>query len=107
MPYEIEANEQKILLSLSGEIDLQLTPQIKMVASETMSQHPHATQFCIDAPNVSYIDSSGIAVLVFLRRQSEQNNMSFRWYGISHAVRTVICLSGLSHLFNLPEINDH
>jgi len=78
-----------------------------MVELGTISKHPRATQFSIDAPNVSFIDSSGIAVLVYLRRESAQKNMSFRWYGISQAIRSVIYLSGLSHLFDLPEINDH
>lgn len=72
MPYEIEANGQRILLRLSGEIDLQLTPQIKQIAIEAINSHPQATQFCIDAPEVSHIDSSGIAVLVYLMRESEQ-----------------------------------
>jgi len=107
MPYEIEANGQKILLRLSGEIDLQLTPQIKQIATEAINSHPQAKQFCVDAPEVSYIDSSGIAVLVYLRRESEQKQLSFCWLGISQAIRTVIYLSGLSRLFDLPELNNH
>ena len=72
MPYEMEANGQRILLRLSGEIDLQLTPQIKQIAIEAINSHPQATQFCVDAPEVSHIDSSGIAVLEYLWRMSEQ-----------------------------------
>ena len=107
MPYEIEANGQRILLRLSGEIDLQLTPRIKQIAIEAINSHPQATQVCIDAPEVSYIDSSGIAVLVYLRRESEQRQLSFSWLGISQAIKSVIYLSGLSHLFDLPELNNH
>ena len=104
MPYEMEANGQRILLRLSGEIDLQLTPQIKQIAIEAINSHPQATQFCIDAPEVSYIVSSGIAVLMYLRRESEQRQGIedyFRYSPPDHLPNLLIDRL-FSHLQELP-----
>lgn len=46
--------------------------QVKQISIEAINLYPQSTQFCDEAQEVSDIDSSGIAVLEYLWRMSEQ-----------------------------------
>ena len=90
IPYEIEVNEQRILLCLSGFTthnmklisslpsqtavkQISIAQAMIKLAETLIEDNPEqSTQFCDEAQEVSYIDSSGIAVLEYLWRMSEQ-----------------------------------
>ena len=59
-----------ITLILAGDIDLEVTPTIKKQLS---SQLDDATSLTIDASNISYLDSSGVSILVIAMQSSKQN----------------------------------
>jgi anti-anti-sigma factor len=67
MPYKLLLSETTLTLSLSGSVDLSETSEIK----ETIKSEPKAgfNKFVIEAEEVEYMDSSAVAVMIFVKRR--------------------------------------
>ena len=78
--------------------------QVKQISIEAINLHPQSTQLCDEAQEVSYIDSSGIAVLEYLWRMSEQRQGIEDYFRHSPTDHLLELLIGrlFSHLQELP-----
>ena len=101
MPYKLLLSETTLTLSLSGSVDLSETSEIK----ETIKSEPKAgfNRFVIEAEEVEYMDSSAVAVMIFVKRIAEENQLKFSISSISAEGEKIIKLAGLSSLFVLPK----
>jgi len=101
MPYKLLLSETTLTLSLSGSVDLSETSEIK----ETIKSEPKAgfNKFVIEAEEVEYMDSSAVAVMIFVKRIAEENQLKFSISSISAEGEKIIKLAGLSSLFVLPK----
>lgn len=103
MAYDIRINGDTALLVLSAEIDLQTTSDMKndIVAIAGI------TQLDIDASDVTYIDSSGIAVLLLARQHCLQNNITINFTAASSAIYRVLQMAKLDTILPIAQIVDH
>ena len=86
---------------LAGEIDFSVTHKVRerlMAVVDT-----DAPEIVLDMAGLSYIDSSGLALLIELRKILAESGRSVRIRTISPQVRKLFNLTQLGDLFGLPE----
>lgn len=91
MAHKIDIIDKTARLTLSGDIDLQISGDIK----SDIERLRDVDRLEIDASDVSYIDSSGVAVLILARQFCAQNNMTLALPSISAAVHRVLQIARL------------
>ena len=84
-----------ITLILAGDIDLEVTPEIK---TQLSSQLEDAASLTIDASNISYLDSSGVSILVIAMQNSKQKQIVFSISNISDEAMRVLQLAKLDKI---------
>ena len=100
MAFDLQTSEDSAKLVLSGDIDLQVSGDIK-TEIERLSDIPRLE---IDASEVTYIDSSGVAVLILARRHCARNNMTLALPSISEAVHRVLRIARLDVMLPIGEV---
>lgn len=96
-----EANAR--VVSLSGEVDLSWSPQIRRALLEALAQ---GKDVYVDLTEVSYIDSSGIASFVEGYQRAKQTKRKFGLLAASDAVLSVLKLSRLDQVFPMyPDLS--
>lgn len=102
MTFSLTQEDGVLTLELSGDIDLQITPEIR-AALEAVRIY---SVLAIDAATVTYMDSSGVAILLLGRKICEQKEATLRIDRISKAAFQVLKLSKMESLFQIGEIVD-
>lgn len=103
MAFEIRINGDKAMLVLSGDVDLQTTSDMKNDIVDIIG----ITQLDIDASDVSYIDSSGIAVLLLARQHCLQNNITINFMTASSAIYRVLQMAKLETILPIAKVIDN
>lgn len=96
MEYKLSENNGLCLLTLSGDIDLHYSPELRKVMLNVYKNN-HALE--VDLGNVNYLDSSGVACFVEAYQISKKNNLGFHLSNISQPVMQVIKLARLDSVF--------
>jgi len=86
------------VLELSGEVDLQFSPQLREKILTSLKDGKH---LLIDMEDVSYIDSSGIASLVEGFQTAKSSNLAYGLLSISENALQVLTLTRLDKVFTL------
>ena len=100
MAFDVKISEDSAKLVLSGDIDLQVSGDIK-TEIERLSD---ISRLEIDASEVTYIDSSGVAVLILARQHCTRNNMTLALPSISEAVHRVLQIAKLDVMLPIGEV---
>jgi len=100
MPFKFTKSSDQLVLTLSGDIDLEITPDVKNELSENLED---VSRFEIDGRQVNYIDSSGISILVIAMQNCKQKNIDFSISKASDELMRVIELAHLDKLFTIDE----
>jgi anti-sigma B factor antagonist len=89
--------ESKNVLPLQGEIDLHVSPRISQKLGEIIKQKP--SRLVIDLSGVTYIDSSGLAILISAMQDVEEYGGRFSLAGLQENVRTIFETARLDKVF--------
>ena len=100
MAHSVDINDDVARLTLSGDIDLQISGDIK----SEIERLRNVNRLEIDASDVSYIDSSGVAVLILARQYCAQNNMTLALPSISAAVHRVLQIARLDVMLPIGSV---
>ena len=92
--YQITVEGDQAVLILSGEVDLQTTADLKNEISELSG----ISALDIIASSVSYIDSSGVAVLLMTRQHCLASNIELTISVVSEPVFRVLEIAKLDKL---------
>jgi anti-sigma B factor antagonist len=87
------------VLPLEGEIDLHVSPNI--AASLNMMIEKKPPRLIVDLARVSYIDSSGLAVLIEGMQKVQQYGGKFALAGLQEQVRLVFEIARLDQVFQV------
>ncbi len=98
MQYKTTINGEYTIIALTGEIDLQTSPEARDQVLELLQDRRHVL---VDLSGVEYIDSSGIASLVEALQFAKSNGLFFGLVDISEAAQQVIRLARLDKVFAL------
>lgn len=72
METSIEHDVQRIVVNVSGDVDLASADQLKMALDEVLSGSP--AHVIIDMTPVSFMDSTGLGVLVRALKRAREND---------------------------------
>jgi anti-sigma B factor antagonist len=99
-----EVDERTCVVSLEGEIDLGAAPTLKSTLLELL--HDGHCQFIVDMSLVSHIDSTGLGVLVGLRKRLSDNGL-VAIAAVPRIPLRVFQITGLDARFEiLPTLDD-
>ncbi len=90
---------QPSILPLEGEIDLHVSPQIGASLANMIAEKP--PQVVVDLSKVSYIDSSGLAVLIEAMQNVGRYGGKFALTGLQDGVRPIFEIARLDQVFRI------
>lgn len=104
MPVRVSARqvEDATILDVVGEVDLHASPELRKVLLDVLREKP-APHVLMNLQGVTYIDSSGVAVLVEGLKTSATVDGRFALYGLGPEVREVLELTQLLSVFEVYE----
>ena len=89
--------ECRNIVPLQGEIDLNVSPQLATKFTEMVQTRP--PRVVVDLTDVTYIDSSGLAVLINGMQQVKEYGGKFALVGVQQDVRLILETARLDQLF--------
>ncbi len=102
MSIEIIQANSCIEVLVSGEIDVYTAPRLKEVV------YPHARQdqveMVINLSGVSFMDSTGLGVLVGLFKTVKLHNGNFKIIGLSNRLKRLFDITGLAEIIQISSI---
>ena len=95
MTCDISYRDSVIILALDGRLDLHSAPHLSQEIQDTVRDG--ASKLVIDLTDVTYIDSSGIGVLLKVFGCTRRSEFRLRLCGVDGAVAHVIGLTKLTN----------
>src|SRR5213595_2020933 len=93
------SKDQSNVLPLEGEIDLHVSPQISASLATIIARKPK--NVVVDLSKVTYIDSSGLAVLIEAMQNVGAYGGKFAVTGLQEAVRPIFEIARLDQVFRI------
>jgi anti-sigma B factor antagonist len=94
-----EARDGGVVVAASGEIDLATSPELRAALLEPESQAPVVV---LDLREVTFIDSSGLGVVVGQQKRSQEDGYSFSVaVARTSSVQRILNLSGLVKVLDI------
>jgi anti-sigma B factor antagonist len=87
------------VLPLEGEIDLHVSPRVAESLATMIEEKP--ARLVVDLTHVTYIDSSGLAVLIEGMQNVEGYGGKFFLAGLQENVRPIFEIARLDQVFNI------
>ncbi len=94
-----DAGETKIV-EVEGDVDLGTSPDLRRALFDSFRQ---ASKVALNLRTVRYMDSSGIATLIEVLKDSQKTNKRFVLFGLSPAVLQVFRLTHVIRIFQVFE----
>jgi anti-sigma B factor antagonist len=91
--------ESKNVLPLEGEIDLHVSPRVSQMLGEIIQPKP--SRVVVDLSRVTYVDSSGLAVLIQAMQDVEDYGGRFALAGVQENVLSILETARLDKIFLL------
>lgn len=101
-PYLIALHGDVLRLEFVGDISLKVTPQLKKDVEEALASHAF-TLVEVDLSRTTFMDSTGLSVLVILHKRGKDRGASLRLLRPSQQVRRILDLVQLSSYFEIGE----
>ena len=99
-----DANNNVVILDIEGEVDLYNAPEIKKKIKEQVDAGKH--NLIINLEKVSYIDSSGIGVLISSLSQLRKVGGGLKIINVYSSVKKVFELTKLTSFFDIFDSED-
>ena len=100
MQFRIENTGPFTIILLSGDVDLQYSPDAREQILKYLTAGHHVL---VDLSEVNYIDSSGIASLVEGYQVAKSKNLQFGLLGVSQTAMQVLQLARLDQVFPIHQ----
>ena len=97
--YSISRKENQSVLPLEGEIDLHVSPKVDAALQILIEKKPE--KLIVDLSRVTYIDSSGLAVLIGAIKDVEGHGGKFALAGLQEAVALTFEVARLDQVFRI------
>lgn len=98
MAYQVRSEGDTTIVALSGDVDLDNSPEVRNVLLESVSGK---RAVLVEMSAVSYIDSSGIASLVEAYQSARRERTPFALVSVSDAAMRVLELARLDQVFSI------
>jgi anti-sigma B factor antagonist len=92
------------VLPLEGEIDLHVSPEVGESLRRMISKKPKV--LVVDLAKVTYLDSSGLAVLIEAMQNVQKYGGRFAVAAVQESVRQILEIARLDQVFQIfPEVD--
>ena len=92
------------VLPLEGDIDLHVSPRVAVSLAQITQKKP--AHVVVDLSRVTYVDSSGLAVLIEAMQNTEEYGARFALVGLQENVRSIFEIARLDQVFRIfPDID--
>jgi anti-sigma B factor antagonist len=98
MSFTVSENNNETVVYLSGDVDLERSPDARKVLLESVNKGHNVL---VDMSGVEYIDSSGVASLVEALQASKKKNLDFSLTHVSEPALKVFRLARLEKVFKI------
>lgn len=95
------ASADRAVVAVAGEVDLETASQLGDHALEAL--HTVSPHIVLDLSGVTFMDSTGLKVLLTIQRRADLAGGSFAVAGASRSVRKILTLTGLDQAFPLHD----
>lgn len=92
------------ILQLVGDIDLIQTSKTKQAISKMLDQHDY--RVLVDMSKVTYLESSGISVLIAELKKAREHNGDLVLCNLQERVAMMLRLTGFDKLFTISTTTD-
>jgi anti-sigma B factor antagonist len=92
------------VLPLEGEIDLHISPRVERSLRSMIARHPE--HVVVDLSGVTFIDSSGLAVLINAMQDVKKYGGKLILSGITQNVRSILEMARLDQFFLIDPRDD-
>jgi anti-sigma B factor antagonist len=92
-----DAGEAKVV-EVEGDVDLGTSPDLRRALFESLLDSP---KLAVNLAAIRYIDSSGIATLIEVLKDSQLRNKEFVLFALSPAVQQVFRLTHVIRIFQV------
>ncbi|WP_433558232.1 STAS domain-containing protein [Pseudonocardia xinjiangensis] len=89
------------VLEVEGEVDTLTAPRFSSAVDELMSSHEPT--LVVDLSGVTFLASSGLAVLIQAAHRAEERSARLRLVAATRAVRRPLEITGTDQLFDMHE----
>jgi anti-anti-sigma factor len=96
LSFEVIAGDDATVIAVAGEVDMATAPQLAQCLREHADQH-----VVLDLSRVSFLDSSGLNVLVTAYREAREAGRTLRTSKEQDIVRTVLEATDLFDMLHL------
>lgn len=86
------------VVEVEGDVDLGTSPALRRALFDTL---PHSPRVALNLSSIRYIDSSGIATLIEVLKDSQRLDKQFVLFGLSPAVQEVFRLTHVIRIFQV------
>lgn len=97
---------QAVVLTLSGEIDLERSPDLQVSLQEAFGRLTGRGTVLIDLSKVTYMDSSGVATLVRGLQMSRKKGVGLVLCSLQDRVRSIFEIARLDTVFPIASTLD-
>ncbi len=87
------------IVEIAGHVTINSSPQLRLILLRLIARRPGAVVI-IDVSKVSYLDSSGIAILLEILKAAREGSVRLRLVGASGRVRMLLELLQLPKIFS-------
>jgi anti-sigma B factor antagonist len=98
MLHEVREERETLIVALSGDVDLESSPEARQVLLECVARQ---RDVLVDLSGVGYMDSSGVASLVEAYQQSKQQGTRFALASVNPSALRVLQLARLDTVFTI------
>jgi anti-sigma B factor antagonist len=99
----IAVSDHANVLPLEGEIDLHVSPRVSISLGQMLDKKPD--KLVVDLSRVTYVDSSGLAVLIEAMQTIEEYGGRFAIAGMQETVRSIFEIARLDQVFRIfPDV---
>jgi anti-anti-sigma factor len=95
---------ERAIVTVGGEVDLETASQLGEHALEALRDV--SAHVVVDLAGVTFMDSTGLKVLLSIQRRAALAGGSFAVAGATRTVRRILALTGLDHTFTLYDSVD-
>jgi len=96
--------QQPNVLPLEGEIDLHISPEVAESLRTMIANKPKV--LVVDLTNVTYFDSSGLAVLIEGMQNVQEYGGAFALAGVQESVQHIFDIARLDQVFQIfPDVD--
>jgi anti-sigma B factor antagonist len=93
------------VVPLEGEIDLHVSPRVAATLNAALKEQPR--NLVVDMSKCSYIDSSGLAVLIEAMQNVEKYGGKFALAALQENVKPIFEIARLDQVFRIfPDVDD-